>query len=565
MNILPSFDVTTYPDTFNSNDVVYVIITLTRLVLTASFTMNEKGSQRFQLHVIEISGRGWQQPLLVVDDIFNMEWAADSATILYTRLDSKLRPAQLFAQTLVLHSRSAHVPEVANPEILIFHELHDDCLLDISKTKDGSYLCINSNNKNCSEVHVLPAGQPFAVPRLVEPRGNFSYFVEHRGDRFYIITNADDAINFKIVQAPDQNPNKANWQDVVPHNSAAAIEDADFFADQFVVYYRIASQPQMHCFPYLMERSATSALPGCHLLNTWLPQVLQLPWSFNGEAISFIPEANPDFNAHNLMYSTSSPVRSTCLQSWNLQINTSEVLAASLVDFSATHTSYLSFASALDGARIPMTVTHVRNLVFAGCTKVLLLGYGSYGVNCNTSFKEMFVPLLQRGWAIVHCHVRGGNEGGAAWYNAARGLSKEITFSDLTCCIERLFELNLTSPQLVFGYGVSAGGLLFAAAGNRHPSWFGGLILKVPFVDVVSSMCDANLALTAQERTEWGDPLTCPAELEAILRYSPYQNITAQEYPPLLITASLFDEHVPCWQVAKYVARLRRHNTVAQP
>eukprot|EP00048_Salpingoeca_helianthica_P009113 m.130724 g.130724 ORF g.130724 m.130724 type:complete len:687 (-) comp14781_c0_seq4:20-2080(-) len=491
------------------------------------FGLDVEGTARQQLILVDLA-LGWQNPVEVLDNVGTFEFASNG-DVLFTRFDDVLRPAELW-----------HLDRVTLKTSLLYTEHDSQFVLGINVTKDNRVIAINSNSKDSSEVRLLDSHHPHSTPRLVHPRGHCTYFVEHFRNRLFIFTNDDGCFNFKVVSTPVDTPTKTHWTDFIPHSTEVMIEDADVFDTAMVLFCRRESLPEIRAHSFDSPHTAT---------------VLPLATADRVVAVTLVQNPNPD--AKSIAFHLSSPIASMSRHAWDFARNELKLLQAPAFSLDQTHVTRRVFALAADGARIPITLTHHRNLSHSGRNNVLLFGYGAYAETLNPVFEPAAATLLSHGFVLAHCHVRGGKENGYEWAKAARKAGRLLSFSDLESCCQFLFSEGITSPGRLAAIGTSAGGLLFATVANRHADWFSALVLKVPFVDVLCSMMDPGLALTSQDEGEWGNPRDDPAVFESMLSYSPVQNVTPHAFPDTLITAALLDEHAPAWQAAKYVAQLR--------
>ena len=224
------------------------------------------------------------------------------------------------------------------------------------------------------------------------------------------------------------------------------------------------------------------------------------------------------------------------------------------------YTTQLLHATARDGTKVPISIVYRNDRPKAPSSPLLLNAYGSYGISTNATFSSPRLSLLDRGFAFAIAHVRGGQELGRRWYDDGKLLNKKNTFADFVDCAAHLIDLGYTSPERLFATGGSAGGLLMGAIVNMRPELFRGVVTRVPFVDVITTMLDDDIPLTTSEYDEWGNPKE-KAYYEYILSYSPYDNVESKAYPNLLITTGLHDSQVQYWEPAKWVAKLRANKT----
>eukprot|EP00040_Diaphanoeca_grandis_P028263 m.163368 g.163368 ORF g.163368 m.163368 type:complete len:788 (-) comp31287_c0_seq1:64-2427(-) len=576
------------------------------------YTVDSTGTERYDAYVVDLDkphNDGGYTTVDTIENVCSVEWSHDGNTLLYTRANRLMRPSKLLLHTIGTSS---------SRDRTIFEELDERFFLDVSQTKDGKYFTINSNSKLCSEVWLLPTKldrvtnhRPTLIhPRAIEESMQFTYFVEHSGDRFYIITNADGAQNYKIVSCPEWNPTKDNWIDFVPTDMAHKIEDAEMFATHCVVHRRgVTGLVEFLSVPYhnpeaavkvlLPDEYAVSAVIPHPNSNFWAkvftfsttnPLVPHTDWAYSldnsyGELSKMNEEhvvGSPKFTMKNYTVErvlvdslTQRIVDETRTTDSRSDEDNVDVADAGDIDSvsggdSSSDGGHEGVGGSADSGvasggvgvgggsvQIPVTIVHRKNIIFDGSTPTLLIAYGAYGTVVEPDFQPEHICLLQRGWAIAYCHVRGGGELGYSWHINGRRLAKTNSISDLESCVESLFAMGLTRPGNIVGRGLSAGGFLLAALCNRRPEMFGALIIKVPFLDVVTSLLDVDLPLTLHEHAEWGDPIKSELHMKNLMTLCPIQNIQPQHYPPTLVTASMLDERVQYWHPAKFVARMR--------
>ncbi|KAL7750513.1 hypothetical protein RI367_004287 [Sorochytrium milnesiophthora] len=476
-----------------------------------------------------------------VTRVFNFEWANDNRTLLYTRCDEQLRPHQVYAHI---------VGSDQTDDVLVF-QAEDDVFLDISKTKDKAFFTINASTLSSSEVHVIPASTPTASPRCFQPRqADLEYYVDHHENRFYILTNADGAEDFKLVTCGDALTTREHWQDLIVMPTGMKIEDIDLFKDYAAVYVTEEGSSKLMVFSFKDQELYTAVQPAT--------------------ACTMTPGSNQSYDTDTVRFSFSHPYAFDSVFDYNMSSRSlaqrsSQPLSQRAFDrakFDITRT----FAPSRDGVRIPVTLLHRKGLHLDG------RAYGAYGMSMAHHLRLDTIPLLNQNWIVCIAHVRGGSELGRRWYREGQLLQKKNTFSDFLDVADFLLEEGFTQPRLLTATGVSAGGLCVAAAALMRPELFRALVLNVPFVDVVSSMLDPELPLTRIEYLEWGDPAIDAQAYRSISEYSPYDLLMARYHlanragerhpshrlPSLYITAGLQDQRVPFWQVAKFVAMYRQ-------
>jgi oligopeptidase B len=380
---------------------------------------------------------------------------------------------------------------------------------------------------------------------MLQPRiAHLEYAADHYGDYFYIRTN-DQAQNFKLVKAPIANPSRENWIDVVPDRPEVLLEDFDLFSKYLVT----------------QERS------------NGLTQIRIQPWEGEGHSLAFEDETytayvgtNPEFDTDVLRFGYNSLVSPSSIYDYHMVTRQKTLLKQQEVVGGYEPSDYHSeriWAKAADGVLVPISLVYQKSTFSkTGKNPVLLYAYGSYGYSMDAYFSSNRLSLLQRGFVFAIAHIRGGEDLGRVWYEDGKLLKKKNTFTDFIACAEHLVQQEYTSPAHLYAMGGSAGGLLMGAVINMRPDLFNGVIANVPFVDVVTTMLDESIPLTTGEFQEWGNPKD-KEFYDYMLSYSPYDNVSAQAYPNLLVTSGLHDSQVQYWEPTKWVAKLRDQKTDA--
>jgi oligopeptidase B len=364
------------------------------------------------------------------------------------------------------------------------------------------------------------------------------YFVAHHSGTFYIVTN-DNATNFKLMTAPVANPAKANWQELIRHRPQVRLDDVELFAGHMVVYER---------------ENGLKTLRISRLLDGDTHYV-----SFPEPVYTFKRSPNPEFDSKTLRFNYMSLTTSDSEIEYHMETRERVLIKQKPVLGGYDPADYQServFATAADGAQVPISLVYRKGLVKDGTPPCLLYGYGSYGANMDPAFDEKRLSLIDRGIIYAIAHIRGGEEMGRSWYEQGKFLYKKNTFSDFISCAKHLISQGYASSAKLAIMGRSAGGLLMGAVVNSAPGLFKAVVAGVPFVDVVTTMLDDSIPLTVGEFEEWGNPKD-KAYYDYMLSYSPYDNTTAQAYPHMLITAGLNDPRVQYWEPAKWTAKLR--------
>ncbi len=462
-------------------------------------------------------------------------WANDNKTVFYTTEDDTYRPDKVWRHTL--GSMAA--------DSVIFHEPDAAFYVGVSRTRSDRYILIGTGSNTTSEYWYLDADKPNAALSVIEPRSHkVEYSVDHHGDYFYITTNADGAVNFKLVKAPVAKPGKANWVDDIAHRPEIKLDGVDCFADYMAIFERRNG---------LQTVSIRTVADGS-----------VEPVQFNEPTYSVSPGDTPEFNSTKLRLNFQSMVTPRTVYDYDMSTRTLEMLKQTEVLGGFDPGQYAQeriFAPARDGADVPMSMVYKKSLFKKdGTNPLYLYGYGAYGINSDPWFSSVRLSLLERGFIMVIAHVRGGDEMGRQWYDDGKLLKKKNTFTDFIDCADYLVSQRYTSHDRMVISGGSAGGLLVGAVVNMRPDLAKIAVADVPFVDIINTMRDETIPLTVIEWEEWGNPNE-EEYFYYMHSYSPYDQVTAQDYPYMLVTAGLNDPRVAYWEPAKWVAKLRTTKT----
>ena len=499
---------------------------------------DDKGSEFYTLRVRDIA-TGKDLEDIISDTGGGGTWDAASEGYFYTALDSNHRPSKVFYHRLGSSS----------PDKLVYEETDPGFFMGVGGTRNNDYILIAINDHETTEYRLLPANDPHADPRVVAARETgLQYELEEGGDVFFVLTNADGAKDFKIMSAPASDPSRSNWTEIVPHEPGRLILSIMGFKDYLVRLERKDGLPRI----VIRERVSGAE----HAI------------AFDEEAYSLGLGGSFEFDTDVFRFNYSSMTTPAQVFDYNMRTRERTLLKTQEVPSGHNPDDYVTrrlMAPAPDGELVPVSILHHRNTPLDGSAPCLLYGYGAYGIAIPASFNTNCLSLVDRGFVYAIAHIRGGKDKGYGWYEDGRKDNKVNTFTDFVAASNHLVSEGLTAHDRIVAQGGSAGGMLMGAVANMAPEKFGAIIAEVPFVDVLNTMLDASLPLTPPEWPEWGNPIESAADYERIASYSPYDNVGALDYPPILAVAGLTDPRVTYWEPAKWVARLRERKTGDSP
>lgn len=503
-----------------------------------AWSADDKGSEKYTLRIRDFS-TGDDLPDTIEETSGGGVWSADGKSVFYTLLDDNHRPSKVFRHRLGA--------DPANDE-LIYEEKDSGFFVGVGRTQSGRFLVIDCHDHQTSEVWLLDLHAPDAALFRVSPREvGHEYSVEDQGDALIILTNADGAEDFKIVTASLSAPGRDTWTDLVAHEPGRLILAHMTFESWLVWLERANGLPRL-C--YRDGEGAVNAV------------------AFDEEAYALGIGTNYEYATNTLRFSYSSPTTPQSTIDVNLTTGAQTVRKVQEVPSGHDPANYSVrriFATADDGAEVPVTVLTRADHQDDGSAPCLLYGYGSYGISIPASFSTNALSLVDRGFVYAIAHIRGGKDKGFAWYKQGKAEHKVNTFTDFIAARDHLVGASIVDGSKIVAQGGSAGGMLMGAVANMAPEKFAGVIAQVPFVDVLNTMLDDTLPLTPPEWPEWGNPIEDEDAFHRIKAYSPYDAVSAQDYPAIFALAGLTDPRVTYWEPAKWVARLRDHATSDTP
>ncbi|HEX9084384.1 MAG TPA: S9 family peptidase [Gemmatimonadaceae bacterium] len=468
----------------------------------------------------------------------SIAWANDTV-FFYQKADSARRADAVWRHVL-------GTPQSRDVEV--FHESDVLDNVGVGRTKSNRYIVISDDGFTSSESRVIPTANPFAAPIVVAPRrANVEYQLDHIDGAFLLTTN-ENARNFKVMRVADDKVGTGQWTEFIPTSDSVFIEYLEPFKNNLVVVQRSGGLRRLRVID-LKTRHAPFYI------------------TFPEPAYAVNPTGNAEFDSDTLRFNYQSMV--TPSSTYDYAMSTRQRVLKKRVEvpgFDASRYEVRRFmVTARDGALVPVSMIVLRNgWKQDGTHPLLLYAYGSYGATTEATFNSSVLSLVDRGFAYAIAHIRGGQEMGRQWYDDGKMMKKKNTFFDYIDVADYLEKQSYTSKDKMIANGGSAGGLLMGAITNMRPDLFHAVVADVPFVDVINTMMDASIPLTAQEWQQWGDPHI--ADQYAYMKtYSPYDNVERKAYPWMLVTTSLNDSQVGYWEPAKWVAKLRALKTDTNP
>lgn len=469
-----------------------------------------------------------------ISNISQAEWGKDSNTVYYVIENDIRRPYRVMRHML---------NDSPGNDMEMFREDDDRYWVWIDKSRDNKFIFAAAASKTTSYMMYLHAENTEDTFKLIMPVQNgVEYYAEHNNGYFYVMTNRD-AYNFSIERCEITNRGLGAWESFIPERDNVTINGMYVFRNYMI----------------LDER-----LDGCQAI-----EIIEMKnrdayyMEFPEMSFSLWFERNPEFNTDKFRFSYTSFVSPTTVYEYDMNKRNLITLKTYELECPYDSEDYIAerlFATAQDGQAIPISIVYKRGIEINSSTPLILNGYGAYGSSMDPYFSSARLSLLDRGFIYAIAHIRGGGENGRLWYENGKMLNKMNTFTDYISCARYLIDEQYTSPEYLIGTGGSAGGLLMGAVMNMRPELFKAIVASVPFIDLINTMLDATIPLTTAEYEEWGNPHD-KEFLDYMIRYSPYDNIKAQAYPDVLITAGLNDARVAFWEPLKWTAKLRDYNT----
>jgi oligopeptidase B len=504
-----------------------------------AYTTDDNGYRQYKLHVKDLRDGKVTEGL--AERVGALEWAPDNKTLLYSTENDAKRSDKIWRHAL------------GGDRTLVYEEKDELYDVWIERSRSKAWFFVVSDSKTTNEVRLIPGANPDAAPVVMLPRKtDHKYYPDHRGDRFFIMTN-DAGINYRVVTAPVNDYAQANWKELVPYRKPVRIESIDMFRNHMVVRLREGGLSQLEVWDL---RALDANEPAkAHRI------------SYPEPAYALFGSTNAEFDTNLFRYSYQSFITPSSTYDYDMDTRKATLLKRTEVVGGYDPAKYKVerfLVTASDGAKVPVSMVYRKDLDPHAKNPLLLYAYGSYGSSQNATFNSNRLSLLDRGVVFALAHIRGGGDMGKEWHEAGRMMTKKNTFTDFVAVAEHLIKNNYTSKDKLAIQGGSAGGLLMGVVVNMRPELFKAVMAYVPFVDVINTMLDASLPLTTQEYIEWGNPTQKDA-YTYMKSYDPYSNIAKKAYPAMLVRTSLNDSQVGYWEAAKWVAKLRATRTDDNP
>ena len=504
-----------------------------------AYAADDQGSEYYRIHLKDLA-TGETLPSPVESATGSFAFSPDARWLFWVWRDGNGRPAKVFRRP---------VRGGAGADVLVYEEADEGMFVNVHVTAARGFVVVSAGDHETSEERLIPAADPTAEPVVVQPREvGLRYSVEEWDDRLVVLTNADGAVDYKLVWADPTAPGREGWRDLVPH------------------------QPGRYLVGLVATRGHLARLERVDALNrivvTERASLAEHAIAFDEEAYGLGLEGGHEYDTATLRFVYQSPTTPRQWFDYDMATRRRTLRKTQVVPSGHDPSRYVArrlHATAPDGAEVPVTVLTLKDTPLDGSAPMLLYGYGAYGMPMEPHFSIRTLSLVDRGWVYAVAHIRGGTEKGWGWFLEGRKEKKANSFTDFIACAEALVAAGYSRPGRIVAEGRSAGGMLMGAVANLRPDLWGGIVAGVPFVDVLNTMSDASLPLTPPEWPEWGDPLTDADAHDRIAGYSPYDNVAARPYPAILATGGLSDARVTYWEPSKWVARLRAETTGAAP
>ncbi len=488
-----------------------------------AFTVDTKGNERYTLYIKDLKSGKIKEKAKAVDDFV---WLNDNESFFYVTVNEQFRSDKLF---LYKEGKSKQ----------IFTENNDRFVIWIFKSSDKKYIILGDSGKLTSKCYYLNINNPEGKFKLFQKeKENIDYVIDHHENNFYLKTN-ENAPDYKLLKVIDLKNHK--YETVFPAQKNVVLDGFSLFKNFFVLSIRDKGQQKIQ----IMNLETNE--------NYFIP--------IKEKIYSIYQGTNYDYDISDFRFGYETYLQPEKICSINVKTKKITTLKKTKINNyePKNYEQKCVFATSKDGMKIPIKLVYKKGLKLDGKNPLLLYAYGSYGDCEDPYFSSSRLSLLDRGFVWADASIRGGGEMGKYWHDQGKMLNRKNTFNDFISCAEYLIQKKYTNKNLLFAEGGSAGGMVMGAVANLRPDLFKGILAEVPFVDVLNTMLDESLPLTAGEFDEWGNP-KIKKYFDYIKSYSPYNNVKKQKYPDILITTSFNDTRVGYWEPLKWTAKLQQNN-----
>ncbi len=498
-----------------------------------AYAYDDNGSERFELHVRDLT-TGQDLPDVIPGTLSSVVWSSDNAGFVYGLANANWRTD---------NARYHRLGSDPATDVEIYKEANEGYRVDVGMTAQEDWIVLATGDNVTSEVYLIPAANPTATPILVKAeKEGVQYSVDVRDGALWVLTN-DTHVNFRIAKADLARP--GDWQTVIAGSDQHYLTGLSLFKDFYVVEGRVDGLDQIDIHDYA---------------NNARRQRIAFPEASYDAGMG----NNPEYDVAKLRLGYESMVTPDTVFDYHLADNRLETLKVQEIPSGYDPSLYQTervMITARDGVQVPVSILYKKGFKKDGSQPLHLYAYGAYGYAVPPGFSTTRFSLVDRGFAYAIAHIRGGDDLGYQWYLDGKLKKRTNTFNDFVDAGRALIAQGFTSAGRLTASGGSAGGELMGAVANQAPELFGAVVAHVPFVDVLNTMLDESLPLTPGEWPEWGNPITSKEDFELIRSYSPYDQVEAKDYPPMLYTGGLNDPRVTYWEPAKMVAKLRDMKT----
>ena len=496
-----------------------------------AWAADDSGAERFRLRIRDLA-TGRDIETVSSETNGGVAWSADSRTLAYGVVNQNWRTYKIAQHKLGTDPESDRT---------LYEEPDEGFQVGVGLTQDRQWILIGTGDNQTSEVRLIPAATPDAAPLLVSPRQvKRKYDVDSANGRLWILTN-DDHVNFRLAEADPQAPGV--WKTVIAGSDRVYLRGVTSFRRHLLITERVDGLDQVRLRAYDGTESRVAFPEASYTAGL---------------------DTNPEFDPPRYRLNYTSMVTPTTVYDYDPAAAALTTLKVQEIPSGYDPGLYATerlMVPARDGKQIPVSVVYKKGFRKDGQGKLFLYAYGAYGYAYPPSFSASRLSLLDRGWAFAIAHIRGGDDLGYDWYLQGKTTQRWNTFHDFSDAAKGLIAARFSQPGRIAINGGSAGGELMGVVANTDPTLWGAIVADVPFVDVLNTMQDESLPLTPGEWPEWGNPITDKAAFDLLRSYSPYDNVTRQAYPPMLITGGLNDPRVTYWEPAKWAAKLRATKT----